>query len=167
MLFTHIPPPVILGKTSYGIVNERPSCWTSHDKQLLPTKSPRFHIFGHDHNNLYMTESIDNTTYINALKTGDHRSYGPNFGDSEITHLRIDNYTPILVNSISLDGVNVGNYNKTSRINYYYCNGSISTKNIILAISISLLVIGIVLTSIILIKKKKKSNKEYKPLLHS
>ena len=166
MLFTHIPPPIILGKHSYGIVNERPSCWTSHNKQLLPYTKPIFHIYGHDHNNLYMTVPIDNTTYINALKTGDHRSYGPNFGDSGITHFKIENYTPILINSISLDGVDVGNYNKTKTINYYYCNGSVSIKNIILAISVSLVVIGIVLASVIF-TKKKKVKLEYKPLLQS
>ena len=87
-LFTHIPPPIILGKDVIGLVGERPCCWVSLDKNILPDKKPLLHIFGHDHNNLYITDSINGTRYMNALKTGDHRSYGPSFGDSGISVYR-------------------------------------------------------------------------------
>ena len=41
-LFTHIPPPIILGKDVIGLVGERPCCWVSLDKNILPDKNLYF-----------------------------------------------------------------------------------------------------------------------------
>ena len=129
ILFTHIPPPNVLGLKAYGINDERPCCWNVKDNTTLPNKQPLFHVFGHDHNNLYITEKYNGTQYINALKTGDHRSYGPDFANSGITRLTISNYIPSIQYSRSLDGTVINRYNESITINYSYCGGTNEEKN--------------------------------------
>ncbi len=160
ILFTHIPPPFVLGLNGYGICDERPGCWNSKSMSLLPKKAPIYHIFGHDHDNLYKIISDENITYINALKTGDKRSYGPSFGSSGITRIGIDNYVPFINVSKSLDGNNVYEYDKKIKINYSFCSGkeALYKRNKILMISTIVILIFIVL-SLVIYKKYKKYNK--------
>ena len=129
-LFTHIPPPIILGADVTGLVGERPCCWVSKNRKILPNKKPLFHIFGHDHNNLFLSDEINGTRYMNALKTGDHRNYGPSFGDSGISKLMISYNTIKILNSQSLEGeiYDVYNENNKKKIDYSFCGGSIETK---------------------------------------
>ena len=145
-----------------GINNEQPTCWVSKDKDILPNKQPIYHIFGHDHNNLYITEQFNNTTYINALKTGDHRSYGPDFGDSGITRILIRNNIPILNYSKSLNGKNVGKYKNKIFINYSKCGGTGFNENIVLEKTIFISVIATALYFIfIYLCFKYQSNKNH------
>lgn len=164
ILFTHIPPPHVLGLKAYGIINERPGCWES-DKNHLPYSKPKFHIFGHDHNNLFKTVSSSNTTFINALKTGDKRSYGPDFGESGITRISVFNFEPYLNRSLSLNNIDYSQYNALNRIHYNYCSRSgmsrfIKILEIILIIISVVLVIGIC----IFLLKKNKNYKFYKKI---
>ena len=147
-----------------GINDEQPTCWVSKDKDLLPYKQPIYHIFGHDHNNLYITEKFNNTTYINALKTGDHRSYGPDFGDSGITRILIRNNIPILNYSKSLNGKNVGRYRNKIFLNYSKCGGTGAHKNIGVEKAIIVSIISTILYFIFMyICFKYQSNKnQYK-----
>ena len=124
ILFTHIPPPQVLGLNAHGINDERPCCWNVKDNTALPNKKPLFHVFGLDHNNLYITEKYNGTQFVNALKTGDHRSYGPDFANSGITRLLISNFVPSLVYSKTLNGTIINRYNESININYSYCGGS-------------------------------------------
>lgn len=124
ILFTHIPPPNVLGLKAHGINDERPCCWNVKDNTTLPNKKPLFHVFGHDHNNLYITEKYNGTQYVNALKTGDHRSYGPDFANSGITRLLISDFVPSIQYSRSLNGNVINRYDESININYSYCGGS-------------------------------------------
>ena len=168
ILFTHIPPPHILGLHAHGINHERPCCWEVKDNQTLPNKKPKFHIFGHDHNNLYITEKYHGTQYINALKTGDHRSYGPDFGNSGITRIIIDNFIPYLNYSRSLDGKIIHKYNVPIQINYSYCGGTEKElknfskhKSLMFVIIFSSCLVFVYIIFFILIKCKRKDDYRY------
>lgn len=80
MLFTHIPPPQVIGVPYVGIQNEQMCgenkiCSWQSTKHKLPDVDTDWHGFGHDHNNLFITKSIPK--YTNLLKTGPY-GYGPN-----------------------------------------------------------------------------------------
>lgn len=84
-LFTHIPPPDVIGKTGFGYLGEHPGCWIdpkNNETKLLPDTNVVNHAFGHDHNNLYMVnsggdDSRQSTNYIACHKSG-YLGYGPN-----------------------------------------------------------------------------------------
>ncbi len=163
ILFTHIPPPQVLGLNASGIVDERPCCWKSKNIKLLPLVKPKYHIFGHDHNNLYITEEYNGTRYVNALKTGNHRSYGPDFSNSGITRFIINNYTPYLNYSSTLDGTLLNLYKRKTIINYTYCGGNGINKNMFnkknVLISIVIFSFIIIVTILLFCFKKLKSIK--------
>ncbi len=162
ILFTHIPPPYVIGLKGVGINDEQPTCWVSKDKDLLPYKQPIYHIFGHDHNNLYITEKFNNTTYINALKTGDRRSYGPDFGDSGITRILIVNNIPILNYSKSLNGKNVGRYTNKIFLNYNECGGTNSNITLQKTIFLSIISAALYFIFMYLCFKYQPNKKQYK-----
>ena len=74
MLFTHIPPPQVIGMPFTGIQNEKICSWESTEPKL-PNVVTDWHAFGHDHDNLFITKSTPK--YTNLLKTGPY-GYGPN-----------------------------------------------------------------------------------------
>ena len=163
ILFTHIPPPNVLGLKAKGVNDERPSCWTVKNNFTLPNKQPKYHVFGHDHNNLYITHPLKGTQYVNSLKTGDHRNYGPDFGESGITRLIIMNFTPFVNYSKSLNGIIYNVYNKSLVIDYSYCAGS---KSLIWILSTSIIIILVLSITFaifsIWVKACKKSNVFYR-----
>ena len=86
LLFTHIPPPIAAFVEDYtGIKADWCdgiwSCGWSNIANVLPSIPIHWHLFGHDHNNLY-TGQLYNTTYSALLKSGKN-SYGPCFSNYE------------------------------------------------------------------------------------
>lgn len=92
ILFTHIPPPEMAALDSKGKQEDYPCAlyaphnypvcsWGKTTISVLPSIPVKWHAFGHDHDNLYMTCS-ENPTYMYLFKTGYDESYGPSFTQS-------------------------------------------------------------------------------------
>jgi hypothetical protein len=73
IIFTHYPPPAVLGRHVLGITGEAPNCWRQPEGTALPPHSVQ--AFGHDHNNMYVSED---GALVALFKSG-VRSYGPAF----------------------------------------------------------------------------------------
>ena len=78
MLFTHIPPPGAQHARYIGIRADycggNYSCNWAPLPGVLPNVPTELHLFGHDHNNLYVAGG-----YVSLLKSGIGSSYGPCF----------------------------------------------------------------------------------------
>jgi hypothetical protein len=73
IIFTHYPPPDVLGRAVLGITGEAPNCWRQPKGAALPPHSVQ--AFGHDHDNMYVSED---GALVALFKSGVH-SYGPAF----------------------------------------------------------------------------------------
>ena len=73
IIFTHYPPPAVLGRHVLGFTGEAPNCWRQPKGTVLPPHSVQ--AFGHDHDNMYVSED---GTLIALFKSGVN-SYGPAF----------------------------------------------------------------------------------------
>lgn len=91
ILFTHIPPPQVAPlpfsgiRADWGCTNGVASMpgyicsWAPTKTVVLPSIGARWHVSGHDHNNLFVTEpDASGTRFMQALKTG-RNGYGPCF----------------------------------------------------------------------------------------
>ena len=119
LLFTHIPPPAANYVTFIGIKGETaPACssltktctWKEIDG-VLPSISVNFHLYGHDHDNLYIGQNTNSKTqYVSLLKSG-YNSYGPCFTDQKPGYTVIDQnqISFRLFNSTTLDINNIPN----------------------------------------------------------
>ena len=89
VLFTHIPPPQMAPLPFSGVradwgctvggASGYVCSWAPTKTAVLPSIGASWHLSGHDHNNLFVTEpDAGGTRFMQALKTG-RNGYGPCF----------------------------------------------------------------------------------------
>lgn len=177
LLFTHIPPPAANYVTFIGIKGETaPACssltktcsWTEIDG-VLPSISVKFHLYGHDHDNLYISQNTKSyTQYVSLLKSG-YGSYGPCFTDKNPGYTVIDQnqISFHLFNSTTLDINNIPNTGcqEPTKKNDELSSNSSNSLGIIIGLSVSsvLVILGVVIYNCRTDKTGKTSNK-YIPL---
>ena len=114
LLFTHIPPPAADRIPFLGIKGERAchpitkTCSWAPKENVLPSVKVKYHLYGHDHDNLYISKSSNGTRYVSLLKSGKN-SYGPCFSENKPGYTIIfeDNISFHLFNSKKLDINNI------------------------------------------------------------
>jgi hypothetical protein len=117
LLVTHIPPPNVLGLSVAGVVGEHVCCWDrwrGHEF-VLPSRRPRFHAFGHDHSNLFVSDREAGTgvRYLATFKSGwAPPSYDANFyrGSQGFTVLNVSEEGATFVQSQTLAGESMSRF---------------------------------------------------------